>query len=191
MHLNFLCPLHRDWVYFHPEEALSNLENAQQKGELLLKKQQWKEAVPFIGCALESAEILLELQEANQVFLATRLTSLCLSLAECFLCLSVIPHALNILNETTATLRKLNDGLNENQLQYAYLKLCISALQKKREQVLDGAAWEHSFASQESSTNGQSSTNGESSTKEQSSTNGQSSTNREQSTNSQFKHAAH
>jgi len=144
MHLNFLCPLHRDWVYFHPEEALSNLENAQQKGELLVKKQQWKEATPFIGCALESVEILMDLQEDNKVFLATRLTSLSLSLGMCFVHLNFPQHAFDVLDDTCLRLRHLNDELCENQLQYAYIKLCISALQKKREQLLDHFAWEQS-----------------------------------------------
>lgn len=139
MPLNFLCPLHRDWVYFHPEEALSHLENAQQKGEWLLKKQQWKEAVPFIGCALESVEILLQLQEASQVFLANRLTSLSLALAECFQYLGVAHYVDEVLNEATDTLHQLNDELNQNQLQDANLKLGILTLQEKRQQWRDSS----------------------------------------------------
>ncbi|MFT5924656.1 MAG: hypothetical protein ACI9LE_001655, partial [Paraglaciecola sp.] len=35
MALNFLCPVHRDWVYSHPQEALSNMEDTQNQGESL------------------------------------------------------------------------------------------------------------------------------------------------------------
>jgi hypothetical protein len=34
MGLTFLCPVHRDWVYFHPQDALTRLEDTQQQGEV-------------------------------------------------------------------------------------------------------------------------------------------------------------
>ena len=51
MALTFLCPKHRDWVYFHPQEAISCIEDSQDKGELLIQNNKWQEAVAFVGCA--------------------------------------------------------------------------------------------------------------------------------------------
>jgi hypothetical protein len=62
MALNFLCPVHRDWVYFHPQDALTQLEETQQQGEALMQKREWQEAIMFFGSAFETTEILIELQ---------------------------------------------------------------------------------------------------------------------------------
>ena len=53
MQLSFLCPVHREWVYFHSQTALFYLEGAREKGEAFMEKNDWQEALPFLGRAFE------------------------------------------------------------------------------------------------------------------------------------------
>ena len=81
--IRFLCAHHRDWVYFHSQEALENLEQMQLKGEFLLEHQKWVEALPLLGCAWEISEILLELYNDETTFLVNRFGCLTMLLCSC------------------------------------------------------------------------------------------------------------
>lgn len=59
MKLTFLCTKHRAWLLSQPEQAIHCHVNFCEKGWNLYFQGQWKEALPYIGCAFESAEILL------------------------------------------------------------------------------------------------------------------------------------
>lgn len=59
MKLRFLCANHRQWLASHPDQALHSFANSFETGSLLLQQEQWQEAFPYLGCAYETAEILM------------------------------------------------------------------------------------------------------------------------------------
>lgn len=59
MKLKFLCSTHKQWLANEPQQAMNCWLNGFETGQVLCDKGQWREALPYIGCAFESAEIIL------------------------------------------------------------------------------------------------------------------------------------
>lgn len=74
MSIAFLCPKHREWIYSHPDHALSFLAKDEQQGKLLFVDGQLRESIPYLGCAFDIAAILVELDDGEN-------PSLCLKIA--------------------------------------------------------------------------------------------------------------
>lgn len=62
MHCNYICPNHRIWLVNHPKQAIHCCFNASETGWLLYQEGRWGEALPYLGSAYETAEILLSSQ---------------------------------------------------------------------------------------------------------------------------------
>lgn len=56
---NFLCPNHRQWLSTHPLAAHAHLRETQDTGQYYREQGAWQQALPFLGCAYETAEIVL------------------------------------------------------------------------------------------------------------------------------------
>ena len=142
MALTFLCPVHRDWVYFHPQEALSQLEGTQQQGEVLMQQQDWQEAVTFLGCAFETTEILIEVQGIEKSFLLSRLTTLAMLLATSFAMLNAMSHGQVILAQAQQKLQIVADHSLGNKSRQYHVQQCLSAVKRGLEQLI----FEHTLA---------------------------------------------
>jgi hypothetical protein len=59
MKLRFLCANHRQWLFNEPEQAMHSCANSFETGWHLCQQENWQEALPQMGCAFETAEILL------------------------------------------------------------------------------------------------------------------------------------
>jgi hypothetical protein len=59
MKLRFLCANHREWLCNEPQQAVHRCANSFETGWHLSQLEQWSEAMPHMGCAFETAEILL------------------------------------------------------------------------------------------------------------------------------------
>lgn len=59
MKLRFLCANHREWLCNQPQQAVHWCANSFETGWYLSQRGQWAEAMPHMGCAFETAEILL------------------------------------------------------------------------------------------------------------------------------------
>jgi hypothetical protein len=136
MALTFLCPVHRDWVYFHPKDALVQLEETQQQGEFFMQKQQWQEAMPFLGCAFETTEILIELQGNGKSFLLSRLTTLAILLATNFANLNAMNYAQLILKQAQEKLQMVADNSLDNQPKQDHIEQCLVAVKSRLEQFV-------------------------------------------------------
>ena len=134
MALTFLCPVHRDWVYFHPQEALSYLEDTQYQGESLLQQQDWHEAIAYLGCAFEATEILMELQGGSKSFLLSRLTSLAALLANSFSHVNEHDCAQLILKQAQQTLQQAAETSLGNKPRLAYIQECLFSVRTTQEQ---------------------------------------------------------
>lgn len=128
MVINFLCPTHRDWVYFHPQEALTYIEEAQQQGEALLNKQDWQEASAYLGCAFETTTILMELQGAGKSYMLSRLTSLAILLANSFNKLKAYNNGKVVLEQAKGLLQVAADVSLGNKPKLAYIQECLFAI---------------------------------------------------------------
>lgn len=59
MKLRFLCANHREWLCNQPQQAVHWCANSFETGWYLSQRENWAEAMPHMGCAFETAEILL------------------------------------------------------------------------------------------------------------------------------------
>ncbi|MCB1705254.1 MAG: hypothetical protein KDI17_10340 [Halioglobus sp.] len=59
MKLRFLCANHREWLFNQPEQALHRCADSFETGWHLCQTQHWRDALAHMGCAFESAEILM------------------------------------------------------------------------------------------------------------------------------------
>lgn len=59
MKLRFLCANHREWLHSQPEQAMHSCSNSFETGWHLCQVENWQDALPQMGCAFETAEILL------------------------------------------------------------------------------------------------------------------------------------
>ena len=59
MKLSFLCANHREWLCAQPDQALHWCANSYDTGRALSEREQWDEALVHMGCAFETAEIIL------------------------------------------------------------------------------------------------------------------------------------
>lgn len=136
MALTFLCPLHRDWVYFHPQDALAQLDGTQYQGEVLMQKHEWHEAMTFFGCAFETTEILIELEGFGKSFLLSRLTTLAMLLANSFAKLNAINHGQLVLKQTQIKLQLIAESFLGNQPKQDHVEQCLLAVQSSLEQLV-------------------------------------------------------
>jgi hypothetical protein len=94
MRLNFICDKHRTYFNQQPEIAVQSWAHNCEIAEGLYEQGRWQEALPYVGSAYETAEILL----ANDI------------------CMSVNPiewflHSLEGLTETLKKLGQIDDCL--------------------------------------------------------------------------------
>ena len=59
MKLQFLCPTHRQQLSTNPSYALSCWQNGVDTARSMIDVGRWHEALTHIGCAFESAEIIM------------------------------------------------------------------------------------------------------------------------------------
>ena len=62
MKLNFLCANHREWLQGRPDQALHWCANSYDTGRALSERDHWDEALVHMGCAFETAKIVLTTQ---------------------------------------------------------------------------------------------------------------------------------
>lgn len=59
MKLRFLCGMHRVELAQKPEKAVRCWQKGFDTGQFLCDQKMWQEALPHLGCAFETSEILL------------------------------------------------------------------------------------------------------------------------------------
>ncbi len=67
MKLTFLCTNHREWLTSQPDQAIHCCANSCETGWNLYQQQRLDEALPYIGCAFDAAEILLSARQSTDV----------------------------------------------------------------------------------------------------------------------------
>lgn len=76
MQATYLCAKHADWVYSNPNEAVYFLARDEKQGAYLFNAGRYSDSIPYLGCAFDIAEILLELDDASGTWLIPKLQTL-------------------------------------------------------------------------------------------------------------------
>ena len=129
--LRFLCPHHRDWVYFNSQQALEELDQIQLKGEILLEHQKWSKALPQLGSAWEITDILLQLYSGEKTFLVNRLCCLTVLLCSCMERMGHKDSVNQVYQQTYQILKTLAQQLEPDNEHRLYLNLCMEQMQPK------------------------------------------------------------
>jgi len=133
--MTFLCPTHKDWLYFHSEQGIDFIEDAHRKGEYLVQQESWKKAVPFLGCAFEATEILLELYGKDKTWLLTELTLLAIQLQDCFKETGSEKYTSSISIRALRWLEAAASDPTTDPNKISFIKNCIESLTSKSTKV--------------------------------------------------------
>ena len=99
----YICLTHRFWVDANPKEAFSSVQQMTKIAEHLLQKDQPDKAIPFLGTAFETAEIIFD-KRLESPQLTTSLTSLAIMLAHAY-------ASTNQIDTANALLQHLNNKM--------------------------------------------------------------------------------
>lgn len=135
----FICVNHRFWVDAHPKEAFSSIQQMTRLAEHLLQENQPNKAIPFLGTAFETAEIIFD-NRLESPQLTTSLTSLAIMLAHAY-------ASTNQIDAANALLQRLNNKMKcaiNCALGYAtkvaFFEHCSRAITEARSDVILTAA---------------------------------------------------
>ncbi|MBV1869760.1 MAG: hypothetical protein KUG76_02535 [Gammaproteobacteria bacterium] len=71
--MRFLCCAHRDELSKNPNQAINVWQDGFDTGKIFFEQKQWHDALPQLGCAFETAEIIftsraVEARDASDIF---------------------------------------------------------------------------------------------------------------------------
>ncbi|KXI29862.1 hypothetical protein [Paraglaciecola hydrolytica] len=78
----FLCANHRQWLQSNPAAANAHFADTQDTGQWYREQGLWQQALPYVGCAYETAEIVLTLQARDKATCVINFTSCAILLAD-------------------------------------------------------------------------------------------------------------
>ncbi|WP_299597982.1 hypothetical protein [uncultured Microbulbifer sp.] len=84
MNLKFLCANHRQWLMSDARRAEQSWLEWTERGALLCEEGQYRQAVPFLGCAYELADFLLSERAPGYAVAAMRFTDSARQLMEAY-----------------------------------------------------------------------------------------------------------
>ena len=109
MKMHFLCALHRAELSSKSNLAINCWQNSFDAGQLLYEQGMWHEAAPHLGCAFETAEIILSTSAVDRLNACELFTYSALLLADTFMKIHLLRHAHAI---CTLTITRLERELN-------------------------------------------------------------------------------
>ncbi len=118
MQIRYLCPKHENWVYDNPKEAIHFMARDELQGSLLLDQGQISEAIPYLGCALDIAFILLDVDGGQNNALTHKITMLCDTLSNIYRYLRLPSHCHAIETRLANTLNAVETA-SENSVNIA------------------------------------------------------------------------
>ena len=92
MEISFLCSKHADWVYSHPLEALNFLARDEVQGTTLFYEGEYRESIPYLGCAFDITAILLEVEEGQNPQLIEKVFALSTLIGDAYRALGLVEY---------------------------------------------------------------------------------------------------
>ena len=84
MHKHFLCPKHRQWLQQNPQAAKHHLSDTQETAQYYRDRGRWLDALPYLGCAYETAELVLANLGGDKNTVVINFTSAAILLADTY-----------------------------------------------------------------------------------------------------------
>lgn len=131
----YICLNHRFWVDAHPEEAFTSVQQMTQMAEHLLQKDQANQAIPLLGTAFETAEIIFD-QRLESPQLTTSLTSLAIMLAHAYASTNQIDAANALLQRLNRKLRCAIDCALGYATKVAFFEHCSRAISEAKTDIV-------------------------------------------------------
>jgi hypothetical protein len=141
----FICLDHRFWVDSHPKEAFSSVQQMTKLAEHLLQKNQQSEAIPFLGTAFETAEIIFD-KRLESPQLTTSLTSVAIMLAHAYASTNQIDAAYALLQRLNNKMKCAIDCALGYATKAAFFEHCSRAITEAKTDIVFSQSTFHNHA---------------------------------------------
>lgn len=136
MYHQFICSNHAKWANNNPQQAFLKIQEMQQIAESFLHHQQYHQAIPYLGTALETAELIFDSRlESPQ--LTTTLTSLSIMLANAYSQTNESATAHALLDRINNKMEGAASYGEDYQTKVAFYKHCIQAINEASLDLLE------------------------------------------------------
>ena len=135
----FICINHRLWVDENPKEAFSRVQQMTKIAEHLLQENQYNRAIPFLGTAFETAEIIFD-KRLESPQLTTSLTSLAIMLAHAYASTDQIDTAKALLQRLNNKMKCAVDCALGYATKAAFFEHCSQAITEANIDIMITAA---------------------------------------------------
>ena len=140
MKLRFLCATHRQALSDNPGQAIHCWQNGLDTGQILYEQLQWKEALPHLGCAMETSEIILTTRAVDLKNACQLLTSSAVLTANTLLKLGNQQDSRDVLDSTINRLeRELNRSPNDKNDLLTFISClyeCLKNIDRFKQEIL-------------------------------------------------------
>lgn len=130
MHKHFLCPKHREWLYHNSMAANHHLADSQETGQFYRERGRWLEALPYLGCAYETAELILATLARDKKTAVITFTSCAILLADTFHKAAMEDNSSEIYHLAQQRLQAEFPLSYQNSTLQACIRDCIKSLHK-------------------------------------------------------------
>ncbi len=136
MYHQFICSNHAQWANNNPQQAFLKIQEMQQIAETFLHHQQYHQAIPYLGTALETAELIFDSRlESPQ--LTTTLTSLSIMLANAYSQINEVETAHALLKRINSKMEGAASYGEDYQTKVAFYKHCVQAIKEASSDLLE------------------------------------------------------
>ena len=123
----YICPNHRFWIDANPKEAFISVQNMTKLAEHLLHINQPNKAIPLLGCAFETAEIIFD-NRLESPQLTTNLTSLAIMLAHAYASTNQVDAAKILLQRFKNKMKCAIECALDYATKVAFFEHCANAI---------------------------------------------------------------
>lgn len=131
----FICVKHRYWVDAHPKEAFTSVQQMTKLAEHLLQTNQPNKAIPYLGTAFETAEIIFD-NRLESPQLTTSLTSLAIMLAHAYASTNQISAAKSLLQRLNNKMQWAIDCALGYATKVAFFEHCSRAITEAKGDIM-------------------------------------------------------
>ena len=135
----YICLKHKLWVDAHPREAFGSVQQMTKLAEHLLKKNQTSKAIPFLGTAFETAEIIFD-KRLESPQLTTSLTSLAIMLAHAYASTNQVEAANALLQHLNSKMKCAIDCALGYATKVVFFEHCSRAITEANSEITLAAA---------------------------------------------------
>lgn len=135
----YICTKHRFWVDENPKDAFESIQKMTKLAEQLLQENQPNQAIPYLGTAYETAEIIFD-NRLESPQLTTCLTSLAIMLAHAYAATNQINAANSLLKHLNTKMKCAIDCALGYTTKVAFFEHCSKAINEAKNDIMFASA---------------------------------------------------